>query len=512
VKHFKHLAVIVLELKFGSVMRSNKFLGFLLIALFAISTQTVAQDYDKYEELEYRKWRVTIIPPLSTNGTRTTDFTAKRSINLIGGYHGALDGWEIGLLYNGTKYYSAGLQIAGITNYTRGTMEGMNIAGIANVANKSMSGLQVAGALNYSNRDIEGLQATVGLNYSRLSISGLQAAGIANISERNVEGLQAAGIMNASNGDISGLQAAGIMNIAKDDVEGLQASGVLNFAGDDLSGMQATFGANIALGNIEGLFASGVFNLSRENADGLLFTGGVNLAKNINGLSIAGVGNFARELNGVQSAMVNFSESAMGVQIGILNIAKEFEGVPLGVLSIYGNGRKNLDVRFSDGGFTDFSITTGTHRVYNMAMFGYNTLLAREVYRIGFAVGLEKNIQDSFEKIESTTLFVNQEFSAHHVFEGDYDKTLNMMYSYKYLVGNRFANGLSLYAGPSINMQVSRVTGSDDYSWYSLWSPERKGRDYQFWVGFTVGVRVFKQMNLPLLENEWDGFESRWDW
>lgn len=38
-------------------MRSNKFLGFLLIALFAISTQTVAQDYDKYDELEYRKWR-----------------------------------------------------------------------------------------------------------------------------------------------------------------------------------------------------------------------------------------------------------------------------------------------------------------------------------------------------------------------------------------------------------------------------------------------------------------------
>lgn len=135
-------------------------MGFLLIALFAISTQTVAQDYDKYDELEYRKWRVTIIPPLSTNGARTTDFTAKRSINLIGGYHGALDGWEIGLLYNGTKYYSAGLQIAGITNYTRGTMEGLNIAGIANVANKSMSGLQVAGALNYSNRDIEGLQAT----------------------------------------------------------------------------------------------------------------------------------------------------------------------------------------------------------------------------------------------------------------------------------------------------------------------------------------------------------------
>ena len=493
-------------------MRSNIFWGLLLIALFAYPSQSFAQNNNDYEKLEYRKWRVTLIPPISTNGARTTDFTAKRSINLIGGYHGALDGWEIGLLYNSTKYYTAGLQIAGITNYTRGTMEGLNIAGVANIANESMSGLQVAGALNYSNREIEGLQATFGVNYSRLSISGLQVAGAANISERSVEGLQAAGLINASNRDLSGLQAAGVMNIAKDDVEGLQAAGILNFAGDDLSGMQATFGANIALGNIEGLFASGVFNLSRGDSDGLLFTGGVNVARNINGLSIAGIGNFAQELNGVQSAIVNFSENATGVQIGILNIAKEFEGAPFGVLSIYGNGRKNLDVRFSDGGFTDFSITTGTHRVYNMAMIGYNTLLDREVYRIGFAVGLEKNIQDSFEKIESTNLFVNQEFSVHHVFEGDYDKKLNMIYSYKYLVGNRFGNGLSLYGGPSINMQVSRVNGSKDYSWYSVWSPERKGRDYQFWVGFTVGLRVFKQKNLPLLEDDWDRFEGRWDW
>ncbi|MBO6793448.1 MAG: hypothetical protein JJ895_06025 [Balneolaceae bacterium] len=493
-------------------MRNNIFWGILIITLFAYPTQSFAQDYDYYDELEYRKWRVTLIGPISTNGTRTTDFTAKRSINLLGGYHGALDGWEVGLLYNGTKYYSAGLQIAGITNFTRGTMEGFNIAGLANVSNKTMAGLQVAGVLNYSNSNIEGLQATMGINMSRRSTSGLQAAGIANISGNDIEGLQAAGIINASKGDISGLQAAGVMNIAKDNVEGLQASGILNFAGDDLSGMQATFGANIALGDIEGLFASGAFNFSRGDASGLLFSGGINVAQNIEGLSIAGVGNFAKDLMGVQSAPVNFSQTATGVQIGILNIAKEFEGVPLGVLSIYGNGRKNIDVRFSDGGFTDFSLTTGTHRVYNMAMFGVNSLLDRDVYRIGFAVGLEKNIQDSFEKLESTTLFVNQEFSAHHVFEGDFDKTLNMMYSYKYLVGNRFGNGLSLYGGPSVNMQVSRVTGSDDYSWYSVWSPSRKGREYQFWVGFTIGVRMFKQMNLPLLEDDWDRLEGRWDW
>ncbi len=493
-------------------MKRLRFWALLVLLFPLISTDSQAQSNNYYDDLEYRRWRVTLFPPLSTNGANAINYTARRSINLIGGYHGALDGWEIGLLFNATKYYSAGFQLAGGVNYSQGDLDGFNIAGLINRSKGSTAGVQVSGLGNFSDHSLEGLQGTFGINYSGHSSSGLQAAGIGNLSMQSIEGLQAAGIFNAAKSNISGLQAAGAVNIAKGDVEGLQAAGILNFAGDDIEGMQATFGANIALGSMEGLLASGVFNLAKDNVSGLIFSGGVNVSKEIEGLAIAGVGNFSRELMGMQIAGFNFAEKATGLQIGILNIAKEFEGAPIGVLSLYGNGRYNIDARMSDAGFVDFGLTTGTHRVYNMAMFGYNTALDRDVYRIGVGVGLEKNIQDSFEKIESTTLFVNQEFTVHHVFEGDWDRTLNFIYSYKYMVGNRFGNGLSLYGGPSINMQVTRVNGSNDYTWYSLWSPERKGREYQFWVGFTVGVRVFKQKNLPLLEDEFDRWERRWDW
>jgi len=482
--------------------------SFLLLPLFFSDVK--AQTY--YSDLEYRRWRITLFPPISTNGANAVNFTAKRSINLIGGYHGGLDGWEIGGLFNATKHYSAGFQLAGGLNYSQGSMEGINIAGLLNYADESMAGVQISGLGNFTNSSLEGLQATFGLNYSRYTTSGLQAAGVGNLSRGSMEGLQAAGVFNAADGNIEGLQAAGFVNIARRDVEGLQAAGILNFAGDDISGMQATFGANIALGSMEGLLASGVLNVARNNVSGLVFSGGVNVAQEIEGMAIAGVGNFSKKLEGLQFATVNFAEEATGLQIGILNIAKEFEGAPIGVLSLYGNGRYNVDARYSDAGFVDFSVTTGTHRVYNMAMIGYNTVLDRDVYRIGFGFGLEKNIQDSFEKIESNTLFVNQELSVHHMFEGDWDRTLNFIYSYKYMVGNRFGNGLSIYGGPSVNMQVTRVNGSNDYSWYSLWSPTRKGREYQFWVGFTVGVRVFKQKNLPLLEDDFDRWERRFDW
>ncbi len=437
---------------------------------------TVAQDSS--DELQYRKWRVTLFPPLSTNGIDAPNYTARYSINILGGYHGGLDGAEIGGLVNYTKYYSNGIQIAGLSNITNGDMSGLNIAGFGNIARGDISGIQIAG----------------GLNLAVEKSSGLQFAGLGNFAKGDLEGIQGAGIINASWGDISGLQIAGIANIARKDVEGLQISGIMNFAMADISGLQVSGAANMALKDIEGLMVSGGFNVARENASGLMVAGGLNYAKNLEGLSISGGANIARNLTGLQIAgLLNASETATGLQIGLINYAREFEGVPIGFISYYGNGRKNIDVRFSDGGFTDIGITLGTHRVYNSALFGYNTLLDRDVFRIGLAVGIEKNIQDSFERWRDDTIFVNQEFSVTHQFENEWSRDLNLIYSYKYLLGKRFSEGFSIYGGPSLNAQITRVDGANDYTWYSLWSPERKGREYRFWVGITAGVRFFKQ-------------------
>lgn len=481
-----------------------------LLALFFIlfySSSIFAQNSS--EDLRYRKWRLTIIPPLSTNGAVTSNFSAKYSLNLIAGYHGALDGYEVGSLFNYTKFYSYGFQLAGLANVTNGEMAGFNISGLANYAENDMSGIQISGITNFTNNLLEGVQLAGVFNYSARGSSGMQFAGAANISKRDIEGIQIGGLFNYTGRDISGLQAASLFNYAGDDVEGLQATMGFNVSRNDISGLQAAGLGNIAQGNIEGLLASGVINYADGNASGLLVSAGFNIGNSIEGLTAAGIGNFANNLEGLQFGGINIAKKALGLQIGILNVAKEFEGAPVGILSIYGNGRKNIDFRFSDGGFTELGITTGTYRVYNSFLIGYNTLLDREVYRIGLAVGLEKNIQDSFEDIESTTLFVNQEFSFHHVFEGEWTKRKNRMISYKYMLGNRFGSGLSVYGGPSLNMQVTRVDEADDYTWYSLWSPTRKGKQYRFWMGFTVGVRLFHQKNLPLIS---DNFDNDWGW
>lgn len=478
----------------------------LTLSFLLLSLPLFAQNYSN--DLEYRKWRVTLINPIGSNGANATDYTAKYSINLIGGYHGALNGAEFGALFNAEKYYASGVQLAGITNYSQGYMEGVNITGVINYSSDYMSGIQFAGVANITGDNLEGINIAGALNLSGHNSSGLQFAGIGNASTGTIEGLQFGGLFNAAMDDISGLQSTAGINFARNDVEGLQAAGVANFAGDDISGLQASGGANIALGNIEGLLASGFFNYAGRSASGLMATGGVNVARDLEGLAFAGVANIAKDIQGLMIGTVNYSETALGLEIGVLNIAKEFEGAPIGIVSLYGNGRKNIDIRYSDGGFTDVGFTTGTYRVYNSAIIGYNTNLQRNVYRVGLAVGLEKNITDSFEKVSNSSLFVNQEFSMLHHFEEDWSRRKNWIYSYKFLIGKRFGNYASLYGGPSLNMQVSRVNNSDDYTWYSLWSPTRKGLQYQFWVGFTVGMRLFHQKELPLLKDDYND----WDW
>lgn len=475
-----------------SIMKKLISLGALLAVMIFAPQYSLAQDAK--EDLEYRKWRVTLFPPLSTNGVNAIDYTAKYSINFLVGYHGGLDGAEFGGLVNYNKYYANGFQLAGLANVTGGDMAGVNIAGITNISSGDMSGIQIAGISNIAGDNLEGIQGAGIFNYANGASSGLQFAGIGNFAKGDIEGIQGAGIVNASWGNISGLQVASVANIARNSVEGLQVSGAVNVAGDNLSGLQVSSAANIALGDIEGLMVSGGVNIARENASGLLISGGLNFAEKLEGASISGGANIARELTGLQFAgLLNASQKATGLQIGLINVAKEFHGVPIGVISYYGNGRKNIDVRFSDGGFTDIGFTLGTHRVYNSALIGYNTLLDRNVYRIGLAIGLEKNIQDSFENWKNETMYVNQEFAVTHQFEDEWSDDLNLIYSYKFLLGKRFGNGFSVYGGPSINAQVTRVNGAEDYTWYSAWSPEWKGRDYRFWVGFTAGIRLFKQ-------------------
>lgn len=502
----------------------KKYILLILVCFFAaqkLSAQILYQ-----EDLKFRKWRLTLFPPVSTNGVATEEFTARYSINLLYGYHGGLDGIEIGGLANVTKFDANGIQIAGLANIARQSLQGIHIAGVGNFAGDDISGIQAAGIINIGRDEIEGFQVAGGLNFTKENISGIQIAGAANVGKEQLEGLQFSAGFNASSGDVSGIQLSGITNYSARSLEGLQGALGVNYARENISGLQFAGIGNYGGSDNEGLQFAGLFNAARKDFSGMQFSNGVNISgDDTEGVQSAGVWrvfgriwdrvglsevgdiydtpynvglNYSRSIDGLQLGGINLAGKIEGMQVGLINFSNNFEGFPVGILSYYSNGRKNFDFRVSDGGFSELGITLGTHRVYNMIILGENLALDRPVYRIGWAIGLERRLDDLYPRLVNNPddWFINQEFSITHHFEDEFSRRLNLIYSYKHLLGKRFSENFSVYGGPSLNMQVTRVNSANDYTWYSFWSPEAKGRTFRFWIGFNLGVRLFKQRQL----------------
>ncbi len=391
------------------------------------------QQWEKYD-LEYRTYRLTLIPGLGTNGIDAVNYASKYSFNLLGGYHGALhEGFEFGTLINANKYYASGVQIAGIANYTGDRTMGVQIAGIGNYSGNSMQGVQVSGIGNWTSSDIQGLQL--------------------------------GGIFNLSGGSIQGMQYAGAFNIAKNDIQGLLASGVGNISG----------------GNIQGLLFSGVANIARRDMQGLIASGALNYSKSFQGISLSSV-NISQDFQGIQLGMANIVGQGQGIQVGLVNYGNEFEGVPVGLISYYRDGRKNIDLWTTETGFTNIGMKLGTQEVYNMLSVGFNPLLNRDVWQIGWSIG-------RLHEYENYELY--SDFSYFKINEGSWTKDLNSMLKYRLLFGKEVNKDFKFYGGPTLNMLISRLQESDDYAPYRLFDIEAKGRQYVFWIGATLGVELF---------------------
>lgn len=394
------------------------------------------------EDLKHRDFRFTILPGVGTNGVNSLEYTARYSLNVLGGYHGALDGYEIGFI-NLNNHYTRGFQ-AGFINASGGSMSGVNLGGV---------------------------------NYSRRSMTGLQLSAFANVSERAIGGLQASSFVNASYGTMQGIQLSGIGNVSRQAMVGIQVAGVFNTIADDGRGfMFAGFG-NFNSGRSQGITVAGVSNI----------------AESVQGLSFAGLFNATGRMQGFQfSGFANIADRVQGGQIGIVNFAREFEGIPIGLISYYGDGRKNIDVWMSDGGFQNVGIKLGTTSVYNMASIGFNPFITgRTVWTLGWTIGSYKPLEEAWEDEQFEGFFRMRDISIINVQEGSFSTRINTIYRFRYLLGRDLGNNFGVYAGPTLNFLLSRDSRSNEYAWYSIFQGERDGSDFAFWAGFTVGMQIF---------------------
>ncbi len=427
-------------------------------------------------ELEYRKYRVTLVPGLSTNGVDAYRYNARYSLNILAGYHGGLEGYELGFV-NINRKFSRGVQVGGL-NATGGEMSGVQIASFGNLSSGEQQGVQISGIGNLSGQNMQGVQISGLGNISATSMRGVQITGGVNIGSE-IQGIQIGGIGNFSRGAAQGLQFSGITNISGGSAQGLMFSGITNISGASSQGLHFAGVANIASGTSQGFLFSGVTNIS-DMQQGIIGTGVVNISRQFQGIQFAGVANIA--------------ETGQGVQIGLFNTAREFEGIPVGLISYYGNGRKNLDVWFTDGGFTHLGMNLGMHDIYNKLSVGFNPFIPdRNVWALSWSIGTYRTLEEAWNRPKLQDYFSTHDFTIQRIFDDKWSSTTNAIFSYKYLLGKNLTSKTSLYVGPSLNLQISKQPGNSDYTWYNITESAREDRDVRFWVGFTAGVRLFGQ-------------------
>lgn len=432
----------------------------LFILTSSVSIAQSQSTSDSEEDLLYREFRVTLLPGLSSNGIDAPRYNAKYSLNLLAGYHGGIDGYELGLV-NINRYFARGLQL-GLLNASGGEMSGIQLSAFGNLSSGQQSGIQISG--------------------------------MGNISGSGMQGMQFAGFGNISSSDIQGIQVAGLMNIARD-MQGMQFAGIGNLSGSDFQGMQFSGIFNLANGDSQGMLFSGITNISGRSTKGIAMSGITNISREFQGIGGAGILNVSQEFQGIQFAgIANIADRGEGIQIGLVNVARHFEGVPVGLVSYYGNGRKNIDLWFSDGGFTHLGLTLGTNPVYNKISIGFNPLIAdRDVWSLSWSIGTYRTLDDAWNRPKLNDYFSTHDFTFQRIFDGGWDDTPNAILSYKYLLGKNITPKTALYLGPTANLQISKQAGNSDYTWYSISEGNRAGHDIRFWIGFTAGVRIFGQ-------------------
>lgn len=205
-----------------------------------------------------RFMQVSLLPFVSTNRKMNSHSINKISLNIIAGYSGGVNGFELG----------------GMANINRDEMKGVQLAGVSNIVGGEIDGIQVASIINVS------------LD----TVKGIQAAGFVNSSIGTLRGVQVSGFVNSTLKDSKGFQAASYLNMAWEDFKGTQLSGTMNFVRHDFHGFQGAAAVNYAR-DLKGVQLA-VFNRAR-NVNGIQL-GLVNVASSVKGASI-GLLSFVKE-------------------------------------------------------------------------------------------------------------------------------------------------------------------------------------------------------------------------
>ncbi len=303
----------------------------------------------------------------------TTDRTV--SFNLLIGSSANLNGFELGGLANTEAQTMSGFQAAGLANLVRGRVNGVQLAGLGNMGGETRY-FQGAGILNYVTGSFE----------------GYQSSGVGNVVMEGTSGAQTAGIFNYDRGDVTGVSVAGITTLIYGGLNGVQVSACYNMTMEDSVGAQVTGG----------------FNYSRTFFTGVQFGGIGNYSRELSGVQI-GIVNISDSVNGAQIGLVNIAGYVKGTQVGLFNYSRLMDGIPVGLITYEEAGLQVLETWYDTENALNVGIKLGSRYVYTLlaASFVPDSDPLEWSYGIGFGA-----------HVPFGSFFLDADLACHSLHEG----------------------------------------------------------------------------------------------
>lgn len=388
--------------------------------------------------------------PLGTDWVYSSENYYGFSFNLIGGYTGGINGFEMATAFNINRYEVKGVQLAGAFNITGTNREyaagsrNIQFAAGFNYTGKGYS-TQFSGGVNVA--DTGCFQGTAGINVAKASYA--QLAGGANISKTGK------------------FQGSAGFNLAKEAT--VQLTGGINIAKSNISQLSA--GINIA--QTTAFQLTGGLNISRKVSTQI--SGGINIAKE-SSCQITGGLNITKK-GGFQMAVINVRDTADGIPLGIINIVKKGGIVEFGI-----EGAELLH--------TSLTFRSGVKQLYTILAFGCN--FTDNLYAPGIGLGT------SF--LWRNRIGLNLELMHYQVMgkrlrqyydENIYDIGYNGLVQFRPLLHLRIANHFKMFIGPTANLSI-QTSHSGTFNLnlpYSIFTKKSNFVKLDFWVGLTGGLK-----------------------
>jgi len=424
--------------------------------------------------------QISFIPYIGTNRQLSGSVDNTLSLNVLAGYSGGVNGFELGGLLNIVKRNVNGSQIGGFANIVGGDTKYFQLAGFFNLNSGSVTGTQISGFSNVVLDTLNGVQIAGFNNTLHGYMNGVQISGFSNVTTQNADGVQLTCFVNVALKDVELGQISGFANYC-DNVDGGQITGMVNIAKGDVNWGQISGFANYGK-SVKGLQLSGLVNISANKVSGGQIAGGLNYGKSAEKYQISGIANITKEeIDGVQLAgCINYAKKVNGYQIGFFNVSDTIEsGMPIGILSFVKKGFHRFE--FSTNEVFNFNATykSGVKKFYNTFRFGLN--FTDKLY-VGYGVGTQVNLGEKFN--------LNLEYTSDIIFDHSFKmlgEINKLSLPFDYIINEHF----NIFGGPTFNLSLMNETTNNTFTSiapYTFYTDTYSDRQANVWIGGIFGL------------------------